>query len=312
MQSFTAADTDTFEVIDINEQIFNISNLLRIMFPKNIQLEYTLDNNCQPIMGNITNIQQVIFNICNNSLHAMQKTGGKLEITTTNYEYKIDSGFNLNLGPGKYVKVSISDTGYGIDSEALQQIFNPFFSTKKLGEGIGLGLSVVDNIVRKHNGQIKISSVLGKGTDINIYFPVTDKRLKAMISPTKEAQKGKERILVVEDEVLLAEIYKTGLEKLGYKVSLAFNGAEALKIFTDNPGKFDLIFTDYIMPEIDGVELCKKINKINKKIPFIFATGYSNVIDIDKKLYANVYKILTKPVKLPGFTALVRDYFDNA
>ncbi len=311
MQSFTAADTDSFVVIDINEQISNISDLLRIMFPKNIHIGYTLDDNCQPIMGNKTNIQQIIFNICNNSLHAMQKTGGNLNITTTCFEHKYAGNYDLDMELGRYVKISISDTGYGIDPETIQHIFNPFFSTKQLGEGIGLGLSVVANIVKKHKGQIRISSIPGKGTCINIYFPVADKKVEKKLICVEEAREGKERILVVEDEVLLAEIYKKGLEKLGYKVSLAFNGAEALKMVEDKPGNFDLVFTDYMMPEIDGVELCKKINKINNKIPFIFATGYSNVIDINRNLYSNVYKILTKPVKLPELTALVRNYFDD-
>ena len=309
MQKFTATDSAVYEPIQLDILLQNISNLLKMMFPKNISMIFNIEKNCPIIMGNPTNLQQIVLNICNNALHAMANKGGKLEIDLRKCSCDAKQSSALGVTPGEYLKMCITDNGHGMKPEVLDQIFNPFFSTKEVGKGIGLGLSIVSNIVKKHNGAIKITSTPSKGTHFCIYFPTIKSRIKKENKNTKKPLRGKEHILIVEDETSLSEVYKISLEKLGYSITIANSGSEALKIFKTNPNQFDVIFTDYIMPEMDGLKLSEEIYKIKKDMPLILATAYNNVILKKNTRQSNIRRILNKPVNTIELTHLIRGIF---
>ncbi|MCF7792324.1 MAG: PAS domain S-box protein [Victivallales bacterium] len=291
-----------FVNFDICPLIIDTVNLL-----KNTELSKKTDfvlklDACLNIFGDSTQIQQMIYNICSNALNSMKNENTKkIEIALKQTKLTNETAASILVIPGDYLKLIFKDTGHGISEEILNKIFDPFFTTNSHKNGIGLGLSLVNKIVKKHNGAIKVKSAVGKGTVVTVFLPVakTDERNE----PNYSLQKNT-KILIVDDNTPLLELYKTTFEKLGYIVITALTGEEALKIFNNAPDSFDIVITDQLMPGITGSELSTEILKQKPDIPIILATAYSTFSQKEAEQLGIKY-IIPKPIEMSYLTRMI-------
>jgi PAS domain S-box-containing protein len=224
--------------------------LLRASLPATIDICQEIDTNSQYILGDPTQIHQIIMNLCTNAYDAMREKGGVLKVQLNSVEINEEQSVaNINITPGKYLKLTVSDTGMGINDEIIKRIFDPFFTTKEAGAGTGLGLSVVHGIVKNHYGEITVESKPRRGTTFNIYFPEFEPKEENASVENQELLIGTENILYIDDEESLVQTGKQILEKLGYKVTGKTRSNEALELFKQYPEQFDLVLTDQMMPK---------------------------------------------------------------
>jgi PAS domain S-box-containing protein len=255
--------------------------LLRASLPATIDICQEIDTNSQYILGDPTQIHQIIMNLCTNAYDAMREKGGVLKVQLNSVEINEEQSVaNINITPGKYLKLTVSDTGMGINDEIIKRIFDPFFTTKEAGAGTGLGLSVVHGIVKNHYGEITVESKPRRGTTFNIYFPEFEPKEENASVENQELLIGTENILYIDDEESLVQTGKQILEKLGYKVTGKTRSNEALELFKQYPEQFDLVLTDQMMPKMTGIDLAKKILDIRPDIPIILITGYSEIMTL--------------------------------
>ncbi|HYQ47828.1 MAG TPA: ATP-binding protein, partial [Thermodesulfovibrionales bacterium] len=213
--------------------------------------------------------------------------------------------------------ISISDTGSGIDEANMQRIYDPFFTTKEIGKGTGLGLTIVYSIVRAHNGTMFVTSRKGEGTTVRIYLPLSVEKSEQDEAPfydkipAKESGKisGTETILIVEDEDVLREMLASFMRSLGYTVITAHDGNEAMSLYRPDPAKFDIVFSDMLMPNKGGIELFQEIRDVNRDARFLLVTGYS-LSEVDEAVLAQMTAILRKPYTPKQAVKLLRDIFD--
>ncbi len=301
------------EYVKLYSVINDAVKFLRGTIPSTIDIDLDIDTDCGRILADLTQINQLIINLATNSYHAMQNSGGVLGIVLV--EKKISSDdldFKYSLSPGDYLKLTISDTGCGMDKEILGKIFDPYFTTKEVGKGTGMGLSMVHGIVKDHGGDIKIYSEPGKGTKFDIYFPLmANESVKQKALSAEQNLTGTERILFVDDEESIALMGKHILENLGYCVTSQVNSMEALETFKRSPDEFDLIITDLTMPHMTGIELASKIIKIKPDIPVIICTGFSNTNDEIKAKAAGVSSFIMKPIVKKQMASIIRKVLDK-
>ncbi len=287
---------------------------MRSSLPSTIQINQLIDSDCLPIKADPTQIHQVVMNLCTNAFHAMRSNGGILTVELKNVEIVQDqSQQNDNFQTGKYALLTITDTGSGIDQIVLKHIFEPYYTTKKSGEGTGLGLSTVHGIVQNLNGVIKVSSQLGLGTSFQLYFPANDSINDSTNDVPNDVEHhqnvdvtGNERILVVDDETQIVGFLKMLLEELGYSVRSFTNGLDALNSFIDDPDQYDLLITDQTMPNVTGGELAKRILEIRPDFPIILCTGYSDVLTKEHAEEIGISEYIQKPILAEELTISVR------
>jgi len=286
---------------------------LRSSIPTSIEIRQNIPvDTDDSILADSTQINQVMINLCTNAAHAMEDTGGVMTIGIQNiYLDQISAAVYPHLPPGNYVKLTVSDTGPGIDPEIKNRIFDPYFTTKEVGKGSGIGLSVVHGIVKNHNGAISVDSKFGKGTTFSILFPVAEEEAVIETEPVEKLSTGNERILIVDDEESMAEIGRRRLERLGYRVEAKTNSIEALELFRADPDQFDLVITDMTMPHITGDKLVKEILKIRPDMPTILCTGFSEKIDEEKAKEIGVRQYIEKPFDRGKLSRLVRKVLDH-
>jgi PAS domain S-box-containing protein len=284
--------------------------LLRATTPSTINIRVNASNEAL-ILGDPTQIQQVLMNLCTNAVHAMQENGGSLDIGLSDHTVLPSNGNPDGIAPGLYVKLIVRDTGTGIPADIMDKIFDPFFTTKKLGEGTGLGLSVVHGIVKQHDGYITAESEPGRGSTFTVYFPQIAGELGALAIHDDEIPTGSERILFVDDEETLVEMGEDILAELGYEVTSRMNGRQALALLKSNPSQFDLVITDQTMPEMTGVELAKEILAIRADMPIIMCTGFSYVVDADRAKAAGIKAFAMKPLTKREIARTVRHVLDE-
>ncbi len=293
--------------------INDVVKFLRGTIPSTIDIDLNIDTDCGYIFADLTQINQLIMNLATNSYHAMQKKGGILGIALMEKKISSDNlDFKSNLSPGTYLKLTISDTGCGMDKEVLGKIFDPYFTTKEVGKGTGMGLSMAHGIVKDHGGDIKVYSEPGKGTKFDIYFPLGENEsVKQKALPAGADLTGTERILFVDDEEALILMEKYMLENLGYCVTSQINSMEALEIFKRNPDEFDLVITDLTMPHMAGIELASKIIKIKPDIPVIICTGFSDINDEIEAKAAGICEFIMKPIVKKQMASIIRKVLDK-
>jgi PAS domain S-box-containing protein len=270
--------------------------LIKTTIPVSIELIINLKSD-SVIMAEPTQLNQIIVNLCTNSVYAIKNDKGSIKISLE--DVFLDEEYTMlhpEMEPGKYLLLSVSDTGRGIRDDIQERIFEPFFTTKPRGKGTGLGLSVVHGIIKKLNGTITVQSEVGIGTIFKIYFPVVSDKNIEIEKAVSEIKGGDEKIMLVDDEKPIIKIVAKILTNLGYTVTDFVDSKEALKNFEANPDKYDVIITDYLMPELSGLELSKKVKKIRPDIPIILNSGYlsKNVETRASKL--GIFKMLAKPV----------------
>lgn len=288
--------------------IKEVIKLLRPSLPSTIQITQNITKAATTILADPIQIHQVVMNLCTNAAHAMREKGGILDIRLIHEKIDPTKMHHCStLNKGQYAKLVVSDTGHGIDPSIMDRIFDPFFTTKKLGEGTGLGLSVVYGIVKNHDGDIFVFSEPGKGTTISVYFPLIESEALIVKSSPELIPEGRERILFVDDETALVEVATLMLTSLGYSVTSKSSSTEALDTFRARPESFDLVITDMTMPTMTGIELAKEIIKIRPEIPVILCTGYSEIITEEKAKSLGVRQFIMKPLFKKDLSAAIRN-----
>jgi PAS domain S-box-containing protein len=270
--------------------------LLRPTLPSTIEIRSKNLSDDDTIFANPGQIHQVLMNLCTNAAHAMREKKGLLEIDTSQASFTSGDPLPLlDMQPGKYAVLTVRDTGRGIEPEVLKRIFDPFFTTKQQGEGTGLGLSVAHGIVKSHNGYITVRSEPGQGSTFQVYLPSVEPQVSEAGAKAVPIRGGKERILFVDDEDILVDLYKERLTKLGYDVVATTSSTEALELFKKEPDKFDLVITDYTMPHLTGMDLATELLKVRRGIPIILFTGHSDNISPETAKVAGISELLMKP-----------------
>ena len=290
-----------------------ILKLLRSTMPSTIDIRQNIGTLPLTIKGNLTQMHQVIMNICINAAHAMGEKGGILEFCLVREDLSLSEAGEYLLKPGSYVRLTISDTGCGIEPAIIGRIFDPFFTTKKTGEGTGLGLAVVHSIVKNHQGHIQVKSEPGRGTSFDIYIPYMDAGLPIVAdAPVSDLPNGgQERILFVDDEKPLVDLARRNLSAMGYDVTACSDSEETLEIFQSNPDSFDLIITDMTMPKISGSELSRQIKDLRPDQPIILCTGYSDYINPEKAAKMGIKEFILKPMSRKTLADAVRKALDD-
>ncbi len=288
--------------------------LLRATIPSTIEMKVEITANAT-VMADATKIHQVIMNLCTNAYHAMFQTGGILAVGLHEITFEAgDSIPSLDLKPGRYLKLEVSDSGHGMDPVTIQKIFDPYFTTKPLDKGTGLGLAVVFGIIQEHQGVINVYSEPGEGTTFHIYLPVVQN--KVALEATKEASplnsSGTEHILLVDDEEALLNANQDLLNRLGYGVTAFNNASEACTVFQDNPEAFDVVITDMTMPGMTGMALSQQILEQNPSFPIILCTGHSELINREKAMAMGIAAYLEKPVTIDRLAKTVREVLDHS
>jgi signal transduction histidine kinase/ActR/RegA family two-component response regulator len=288
-------------------------NLLKASFPPGIEIKQYLDLKAGTVLADPTHLHQIVMNLCTNANHAMFNTGGILEVRLDAVYVDQKSSEKIpNLKNGDYVRLIISDTGYGMDIKTKERIFEPFFTRKEVGSGSGLGLSVVHGIVNNYGGAIIVDSSPGKGTTFTIYLPkYGDDTLSSSISD-KKLIKGDEHIMFVDDEPEITFMGKKMLEKLGYKVSIKSTSLSALEEFKKNPKKYPLLVTDQKMPHITGTELAILMKEINPHLKVIIITGFADNLSEEALLQSGIAEVILKPMRMDDFSKAIRRVLDNS
>ncbi len=309
--SFSRKTDQEVKPVMVKDVLPETLKLLRASLPSNIKIHNSLESD-SVIMADHTKIHQIFMNLCTNAAYAMRSKGGDLTICLEDVEmdYAKAVGINQNFKSGSYLKLSVSDTGPGIDIEVRDRIFDPYFTTKEHGEGTGMGLSVVHGIVNSLKGAIQVDTSPGGGAIFYIYFPIV-KNTPTMETLDKGIFRGNnEKILFVDDEPAIARSMQIVLFQHGYQVEAFTNPSEALSVFRLNPDEFDLVITDMTMPDMTGDILTKELLKIRGDIPIILSTGYSDLISEEKAEFLGIKAFIMKPMQADDLTAIIRSVLE--
>jgi PAS domain S-box-containing protein len=286
---------------------------LRASLPTTIGIRLNVKSESGLVMADPVQIQQVLMNLATNGAYAMREKGGVLEIELSDFSVAAADGNHDGIGPGLYMKILIRDTGEGIPADVIEKIFDPFFTTKKVGEGTGLGLSVVMGIIKQSNGYVTVESRPGSGSVFCIYLPkLMETPLPDDVARDEMVPTGHERVLFVDDEEALVEVGSELLGELGYEVVAKSNSREALAVFRLDPSAFDLVITDQTMPYLTGLQLAREIGGIRSDIPVILCTGFSHLVDAEKAKAAGVRAFAMKPLTKREISKTIRKVLDES
>lgn len=300
----------TFASHNINKIIRGSEKLLKRLVTEDVVIRTVLAPEQPAIMTDATQIDQVLFNLASNARDAMPK-GGVLTIETKQVE--LDNEFMTVHGygkPGKYVLVSISDTGTGMDEPEKEKIFDPFYTTKEVGKGTGLGLSTVYGIVKQHEGYITVDSEPGAGTTFHLYFPAACETAEKERPSQAPARGGSEAILIAEDNAAVRSLMREVLSQYGYFIVEAVDGTDAIEQFNQS-GEIDLLILDSVMPGKNGREVYNEINNIKPGIRVLFTSGYTRDIVLDKGIEDRNFHFISKPVQPIALLNKVREVLDG-
>jgi PAS domain S-box-containing protein len=299
--------------VRIQNILKEVLKLSRSTIPTNIEIHEDIQQNCGLVMADATQVHQVAMNLITNAFHAVENTNGIIDIKLIELALAKGDLPGSDLRPGQYVRLSVSDNGVGIPQHIISKIFEPYFTTKKLGKGTGLGLAVAYGIVKEHKGEIKVYSEDGKGTAFHVYLPMMKKILeKDEKKQSDEMPIGTERILLVDDEISVAKLEGQMLSRLGYQVTVETASQDALNTFKTNPDAFDLVLSDMAMPDMTGDQLAEKILSVRPETPIIICTGFSERINKEKTDHIGVKGLLMKPVVKSDLAQMIRNVLDES
>jgi signal transduction histidine kinase/ABC-type nitrate/sulfonate/bicarbonate transport system substrate-binding protein/ActR/RegA family two-component response regulator len=288
-----------------------VVKFIRSTIPSSIEVRENIESQSL-VIGNATQLHQVLMNLCTNAAHAMHDSGGTLEIILRDVSANISPVWQgLHLPPGDYAELIVTDTGIGIDEEIIDVIFEPYFTTKGVGEGTGLGLAMVKGIVEDHGGAITVVNNNGEKTSFTVYLPVTASRQDQKVYIKETLPMGNEKILFVDDEPAIAKMGSRILESLGYAVTSRTSSYEALELFKKKPEVFDLVITDMTMPQMTGDVLASELLRVRADIPIILCTGYSSRISVEYLEALSVKALIYKPLVKADFARTVRKVLDE-
>jgi PAS domain S-box-containing protein len=299
--------------LKISAVVSETLKMIRATTPTLIDIRKELLCESDWVYANPTEINQILLNLFSNAVDAIGLEKGivNIKLETLYYEEGSVSSYN-NLQTGEYIKLILSDTGCGIDPQVIDRVFDPYFTTKDVDQGLGMGLAVVFGIVAKYDGGIFIKSNLGNGTIVEVFFPTT--KIAEIQEFEKDAsliQTGSEQIMFVDDEAPLVKLAQKSLERLGYSVEALTDSEKALVLFRANPSRFDLVISDMAMPNMPGDKLAFELLNINRDIPIILCTGHSNRINESSAKRMGIKALVMKPVEIKVLAATIRKVLDG-
>jgi len=312
--AFSRRQIMEMKVLDLNAILRNLDNMLRRVIGEDIELVTVLAEDLGRVKSDPSWIEQAIMNLAVNARDAMA-SGGKLTIETGNVDLdETYTGGHVAVEPGRYVMLSVSDTGVGMTPEVVDRLFEPFFSTKEKDKGTGLGLSTVYGIVKQSEGDIWVYSEPGKGTTFKIYLPSVDELLEERREKVvgDELSRGNETILLVEDEEEVRKLALRVLERQGYKVLAARQGDEALLMCEQHKGPIHLMLTDVVMPGMNGRELAKRLESLHPEMKVLYMSGYTNNAIVHHGVLAKGMNYIQKPFTVNGLTKKVREVLERS
>ncbi|MCX7634903.1 MAG: response regulator, partial [Syntrophales bacterium] len=280
---------------------------------REVRMICTLAPDIVNILADRNQMEQVLLNLFINAWQAMP-AGGDIFITTENVFLPEAAAVSRGLNPGPHVKITIRDTGMGMDEKTMERIFDPFFTTKGMGRGTGLGLASAYGIIKNHGGHIEVTSQKGQGAVFHIYLPAAPGPAAALTEKGDETtlRPGGETILVIDDEVMNTDILQKLLEKMGYRVMTALSGADAITLYRRQWQEIDLVIIDMIMPVMDGGETFDRLAQINPRIRAILASGYSRDGKAEDILARGVKAFIQKPFRMAELSRCIRDVLDGS
>lgn len=305
---FSRRETDStqYNVVNLNAVIWDALKMVRMLLPSSVRLVVKPYSGPINIYGSATQIHQVLLNLCTNAYQAMEASGGTLTVATRRvFQDQLPEQYHP-VAEGEFVRLEVSDTGCGIPPEMLSRIFDPFFTTKAAGDGTGLGLSVVQNILISHGGFIEAESAVGRGSRFLVYLPVTS-QLPAAAAQEESGggRTGMGSVLLVDDEVRVVRYFKRRLVHQGYQVDAFTDPEEALNAFRLNPGQWDLLIVDEAMPKLRGTALLQHMKQQNHSLRVILVTGLVGDSAIRMHAERQIDEILTKPVEFEALAEAV-------
>jgi CheY-like chemotaxis protein len=297
--------------VQVSMMVKEALKLLRSSLPTSIEIRNNILD-AGHVLADPIHIHQVIMNLCTNAFHAMQETGGILEVSLSpeNIETPLIA-LDVELPAGPYARLTVRDTGHGMTPEIMERIFDPYFTTKETGKGTGLGLAVVHGIVKRHRGGVSVESTPGKGTTFTVWIPTVESVDAEKVSISDDLPTGNERVMLVDDETDIAGIISQLLERLGYRIQAYISSLDALDDFKADPYGFDVIITDMTMPNMTGDRLIAAMLKIRPDIPIVLCTGFSERINEEQALALGVKKFLIKPVSRKDMALAIRYALDS-
>jgi two-component system cell cycle sensor histidine kinase/response regulator CckA len=306
--AFGKQRTENIRPLQLSRVLKEIVKLIELTFPPNIKIRQSIRAETGTVSAEQHQIDQVIMHLCNNAYHAMKKSGGTLEVGLERVELDPDNTILLpQMHSGPYLRINISDTGSGIPADILERIFNPYFTTRKKSQGTGLGLAVTEGIVKSHGGMITVSSQQGRGTTFFVYLPeIGYSKDIHEISKIDTMPIGEECILFVDDEYPLADIGRQMLENLGYEVIIRTSSIEALALFKAESSRFDMVVTDFHMPNMTGDKLAREMIAIRPDIPIVLSIGFGEGLSYEKAQKIGIKELAMKPLVMRDLAEIIR------
>ena len=310
--AFSRQSKQEMKPLKISPIIKDSIKLLRSLIPTIIEIRQNISSRSDTINADPIQIQQVLLNLCTNAAHAMRENGGILQVSLENNTLDEEDAASYNdLSPGNYLRLTVSDTGHGIEPDILDRIVDPYFTTTDVDEETGMGLAVINGIVRNHNGEITVYSKPGKGATFHVYFPLAEEEVVAETDTEESLPTGIECILFIDDEKALVNLGRQILGRLGYSVISRMSSSEALELFQKNPDQFDVIVTDMTMPNMTGIDLAKELMKIRSDIPIILCTGFNEKIDEAKAMEMGISAFVMKPIIMRDIANKIREVLNK-
>lgn len=299
-------------VVDVGALLIETMKFMRASLPSMIEIRQKVQCDGAAVLMHPVQLHQIVTNLCTNAAHAMEERGGVLEVGLANADVESTEVRSPgDIEAGEYVVLSVGDNGHGMNRETMERIFDPYFTTKEVGKGSGLGLAVVHGIVQRLGGAVTVYSEVGRGTTFQVYLPRHRGRLDGERVDERPIVGGSERVLFVDDEAALVDVWQHVLRRLGYRVVAAVNGRDALEIFLREPESFDVVITDFTMPYITGTELAKEIGLVRPEVPVILCSGLSCGIVGKGAFEAPVRAVLTKPLNVRNTAETIRKVLDG-
>jgi len=294
----------------LHHLVREVESIVQNTFPKNIQFEADVPRDLWPVTGDPTQLNQVLLNLCVNARDAMPG-GGRLSVRARNVELdETYAAMNRGITPGRYVRIELADTGCGIPPEALDRIFEPFYTTKELGKGTGLGLSTALGIVRSHGGTITVASEVGQGTTFVLHLPSPAASVPEAAAPAavEHLPRGRgELVLLVDDEESVRSITRQTLESFGYRALVAEDGAQAISLYAAHRQDVAVVLTDMMMPVMDGPALIAALHRLDPGLRIIAASGLEANGSSLRGLPAGVHHFLPKPYTAEAMLTALHD-----
>ncbi|MBF0302479.1 MAG: response regulator [Desulfamplus sp.] len=310
--TFSRQDSQENIPVNINIMVKEVLKLIRASLPTTIKIHQTITNEKYIIIADPTKIHQIIMNLCSNAGYAMQESGGLLAVCTEILDIDPESAEKyLDLNHGKYIRLTVSDTGHGMDKKVMERIFEPFFTTKPRGKGTGMGLAMVHGILKSLGGNIYVYSEIDKGTTFHLFFPCAPEGSHIKSQEFVDIATGDETILYVDDEAPIVDMAQEMLTTLGYRVEGVIGSVEALERFSQQPKRFDIVITDQTMPEMTGCELAKKIWEIRPGLPIILCSGFNDLVNPESAKSLGIREYVMKPYSKQEISIKIRRALQN-